>query len=694
MSNMVATHGAGSMFDSATHHVLPRPGSALSSTSIENIVNPLGKVTTIVRAGGGAVDPMTDSFQSQDIVFPDQYIHENCDEALFRPVVTIVEQKRTSSSGKADEEEFVPQAPARMNTNLIVPVIVPTIPKAPITTEVAKKEAPEKPDLVVVEIPEEEPPKVAMDEEAVKVEDTPAVVLDTKPTKSAKQQKNNKKNNNNNKEKTPPPPPAPPAEKQQSMIVSISGSEPQPGPQIGTKANGSKGRKSSGQEPKTGKMRKSDKAVEMVMNVEEEVREIELSPPPPAPQMVVPMVEPIISVVEVDEKMPLEDAKSGTGDFEHLSAVEEPIMEVVKPTKQEMEIIQDSLLKGATVVTTITTVNTGGGKKGKKNRQKTPPKVVMDEEPVILEMSHEELKNEMMVDISETRYDLSQCIEGDAEFEAQYADPLAPLEPFEIPVTFEAVECPPDADDVVAEQETDESLMTFESGAAEEKKKAKATRTSPERDEKLEKLQKVFTDRNLVFAMCTSWREQQTGEEKEHEPEKEADLGVGLLPQLEIYEDYMDLDRSEKKLMMESMNANKLSAVLTASTGSSEGEVSSSSSNSSGGEGKTTSSSGSGHTTTTATEDDDDGGEETNGLRRTCASGDDYDEELQPLIKDKDGSNEGEEDQEPRAQDDDAGGPVVVVTEEVKSKESTPTSYNNNQQQKSSKSKKSRKKKR
>lgn len=722
MMNMMATAAAaghnstGSMFESTSN--VARPGSALSAASIENIVNPLGTVTQIVRSPGGGGgcggDPMADSFQSQDIVFPDQYIHENCDEGMFRPIVTIVEQKL----GKDEVMEQPQKPPTRMNTNLIVPVIVPTIPKAqpqPVQKTVEEKkqqqqqkvaEEEEKPQKEVITQKEEklrEAEKVVMEQEEVVVVEEPVVVEVKKQTTAPATKQQQQKNNKKNKEKTPPPPP--PITQQQPpqnvMITSMNtgSASASPAPvaeennKPATKTNGSKGRKSSGQEPKAGKIRKSDKNIE-IMNVEEENgKEVELPPPPTK-------VEEVKEEPEAEDKKPKQpeteiEEKPAAADFDHL-----PEVEVTMPSKQEMEIIQDSLMK-ETIVEAVTVVvtsgaNGGAGGKKKKNRQKTPPKAVVvepepepePEEPVMVEVE----KQEMIVDISETNYDLSACIEegDDVEFEAMYADPLVPLEPFDPMVTFEAVVCPEDDSLHAEDNYVDESLMTFESPSGEGEKERQVLEEKD--DEKLEKLHKVFTDRNLVFAMCTSWREG-SGEESNQMigGATEENVNVSSAPgwQLEIHEDYMDMDRSEKKLMMESMH--KLSPVLTASTGSSEEEVSSSSNS----DGKTTTSSG--HTTTTATEEDDEEEEVVKGGRGKGRSvPNDYDEELQPLIKSKESleqfeagcGEEGKEDVEGQR----PGEPSAVAAEN-KSKESTPQPQGKGGAGQSGK-KKSRKKKR
>lgn len=84
------------------------------------MVNPLGTVTTLTHStSDSAVADDLDQFSY--IGDGDEFIHENCDEALFRPVVAVYS---SSSTGKADEDdEKYRQKPAAIGQELIVPVI-------------------------------------------------------------------------------------------------------------------------------------------------------------------------------------------------------------------------------------------------------------------------------------------------------------------------------------------------------------------------------------------------------------------------------------------------------------------------------------------------------------------------------------------------------------------------------------------
>uniref|UniRef100_A0A182NGI0 BCAS3 domain-containing protein n=1 Tax=Anopheles dirus TaxID=7168 RepID=A0A182NGI0_9DIPT len=60
-----------------------------SGITIAKVVNPLGTVTTISTVGGNTIGQ--DTIESDDFMQEcgEAYLHENCDEALFRPVVTV-----------------------------------------------------------------------------------------------------------------------------------------------------------------------------------------------------------------------------------------------------------------------------------------------------------------------------------------------------------------------------------------------------------------------------------------------------------------------------------------------------------------------------------------------------------------------------------------------------------------------------
>lgn len=85
-----------------------------SSVSIAKVVNPLGTVTTITespRESILAADEFAEEYSSG------AYIHENCDESMFRPYVAVI-------SGSIDSETYVPhEKPEPIGQKLIVPVI-------------------------------------------------------------------------------------------------------------------------------------------------------------------------------------------------------------------------------------------------------------------------------------------------------------------------------------------------------------------------------------------------------------------------------------------------------------------------------------------------------------------------------------------------------------------------------------------
>lgn len=94
---------------------LPSTSSSAARTvivSIAKVVNPLGTVTTLTHSATSDSD--LDYGYDGD---GDEFIHENCDEALFRPVVAVF----GGSIGKSDDECH--DRPNDIGQELIVPVI-------------------------------------------------------------------------------------------------------------------------------------------------------------------------------------------------------------------------------------------------------------------------------------------------------------------------------------------------------------------------------------------------------------------------------------------------------------------------------------------------------------------------------------------------------------------------------------------
>ncbi|XP_020717235.1 uncharacterized protein LOC101460651 isoform X2 [Ceratitis capitata] len=104
-----------------------------STPSVEKVVNPLGTVTTIISGNStemkrDILDEVASQLAAEEIV-----IHENCDESLFRPVVTIFcDDKKLKRAGKQEalyNEEFC-KPPEPIKDKLIVPVIAKEIDAA------------------------------------------------------------------------------------------------------------------------------------------------------------------------------------------------------------------------------------------------------------------------------------------------------------------------------------------------------------------------------------------------------------------------------------------------------------------------------------------------------------------------------------------------------------------------------------
>lgn len=79
--------------------------------SIAKMVNPQGTVTTITSDNSN----MIESYSS------DRYIHENCDESMFRPVVTVIGSSQRDNPVIINPEDIA--RPVDMPSQLIVPVI-------------------------------------------------------------------------------------------------------------------------------------------------------------------------------------------------------------------------------------------------------------------------------------------------------------------------------------------------------------------------------------------------------------------------------------------------------------------------------------------------------------------------------------------------------------------------------------------
>ncbi|XP_049300952.1 uncharacterized protein LOC125774756 isoform X2 [Anopheles funestus] len=80
------------------------PGGGIT---IAKVVNPLGTVTTISTIGGGSAGP--ESIESDDFMQEcvESYLHENCDEALFRPVVTVHHDSVSATNIPTQELDMV-----------------------------------------------------------------------------------------------------------------------------------------------------------------------------------------------------------------------------------------------------------------------------------------------------------------------------------------------------------------------------------------------------------------------------------------------------------------------------------------------------------------------------------------------------------------------------------------------------------
>nr|XP_016924003.1 uncharacterized protein LOC108005305 isoform X1 [Drosophila suzukii] len=136
---------------SALASVLP---NICSYSRVEKMVNPLGTVTDLNAGISGELQAdMLDEVVGQ-LAAEDTVIHENCDEALFRPVVAIFcsdpveRQKLLQKNQKTDEEtaseleleQAICQPPVVLVNKLIVPVIAKEVDEVLVQKEKQKSQ--------------------------------------------------------------------------------------------------------------------------------------------------------------------------------------------------------------------------------------------------------------------------------------------------------------------------------------------------------------------------------------------------------------------------------------------------------------------------------------------------------------------------------------------------------------------------
>ncbi|XP_054730895.1 uncharacterized protein LOC129239440 isoform X1 [Anastrepha obliqua] len=96
-----------------------------STASVENVVNPLGTVTTVISGISTEVKKdILDEVVSQ-LAAEECIIHENCDESLFRPVVAIFcddKERKLEEEAAFENKEFC-KPPELIKNKLVVPVI-------------------------------------------------------------------------------------------------------------------------------------------------------------------------------------------------------------------------------------------------------------------------------------------------------------------------------------------------------------------------------------------------------------------------------------------------------------------------------------------------------------------------------------------------------------------------------------------
>ena len=157
--------------------------------SVAKVVNPQGTVTTLTASKERA-EPTQ--------LVADQYLHENCDESLFRPVVTVLTDAKELVAAR-NAEKIEGKRPTNVSTQLIVPVIDENLEK------IKQKEKQQK----IVEHPKKDSKarEVAAELIETKVEDFKPVVIAEPTKKSRKLSKNEMKYNKKDKYAKEPSPP-------------------------------------------------------------------------------------------------------------------------------------------------------------------------------------------------------------------------------------------------------------------------------------------------------------------------------------------------------------------------------------------------------------------------------------------------------------------------------------------------------
>lgn len=457
----------------------------------------------------------------------EMYMHENCDEALFRPVVTVhgtIGEEPDRRGSSLDRLSSVPAATNLINRELIVPVIeekdlvyfsktkrkeeedlakfeeLSTINKMSKREPVAKAvpqvvEQKMMEDFVNVEIAEsstipdkekakKERKKKATDSESIEVIEIENPVEEVMLPPVEKAARSKKKENGKKKEEPKQQPQQPQQRHSKSPPVEIK-------PARNAASSGASAGTNNRKEPKQDNRKRKEKR--------------QSSPPPPPPPTTPPMsepeeLEPEFSVARTlsefcgqaedemlksicDEFPPLEALK--IDDLELFGEANEP--ENLKVTRTEISV-QESML--ASIRAGNDELLVAGGSElatGNVGRAQSAEKEYKSKKSVGAVSSRDERKSAK----EDEFYDFS------SRYEMDFGQPLPPLEPF-VCKDFEDLGVDEDvrkSQVVLKQPSVEKTLINFESPLQEEADELSAKRKS------------ILFERDIVFAMCTSLRE-------------------------------------------------------------------------------------------------------------------------------------------------------------------------------------------
>lgn len=600
-----------------------RPASAASSrasgsVTIAKVVNPLGTVTTVSNVGRG---------EGQDPT-PEVYMHENCDEALFRPVVTVhgtpgeaERERRGSSLDRMTTAVIASDGPATLiSRELIVPVIEEkdmvyfskpkkkdddiAIAKFEELSSINKKSKKDEPEIIE-SIPETTERNMTGD--FVNVE-----VVERKTEEPPKQ------SSNNNRKKTPPARSEPKKKPAPEPIEVIEILEPMeelelPPVEKPTRSNNKKNGKKKDEKAKsppaeTKPTAKTTPAAVPVANTNtrkeakqdnrkrKEKQQQQAAPPPPA----APEPEPVrLPTPPPPPETPAEDEevlKSICDDFPPLEALKIDDLELfgeanepenLKLTREDISVQESMLASGIAAAASkeepepVEFVAGGEVELGSivdrsiKCQEEADVGTVVEE----FEDSKEVAKQEEFYELSTARYEMPA------------------LEPF-MCKDFEDLGFSEDEKkgkaSAVKQSSEEKTLINFESPLQEEAKEVPKSKS-------------ILDDRNIVFAMCSSLRDaSEIGGESSCAGSKSLSTSMtrqaDLKPQLSVE----GQDSDYKSLELEVDESAMFTSQLPTSSASDEEETSNS--------------------------NNDDPEEEVKPRPGKLSAGDDEDEELQPLI--------------------------------------------------------------